>query len=165
MVSSSRISQPASGTLAVRVNPDSLRKASVLSSRYSAMFGKGSGGLTDFEIQDGDNNFRVTATDFIPTFQNVKGIQFNNWTPRAYFSGPLVKGKAWFTLSHEGENDLNVVKELPEGADTNTVWRTSDLARVRVEGFSMVPTLQDGEFVLVNRVAYRLGQPQRGDGL
>lgn len=36
-------------------------------------------------------------------------------------------------------------------------------ARVRVEGFSMVPTLQDGEFVLVNRVAYRLGQPQRGD--
>lgn len=36
-------------------------------------------------------------------------------------------------------------------------------ARVRVEGFSMVPSLQDGEFVLVNRLAYRLGQPQRGD--
>lgn len=36
-------------------------------------------------------------------------------------------------------------------------------ARVRVDGFSMVPTLQDGEFVLVNRVAYRMGQPARGD--
>ena len=36
-------------------------------------------------------------------------------------------------------------------------------ARVRVEGFSMVPSLQDGEFVLVNRMAYRFGQPQRGD--
>lgn len=36
-------------------------------------------------------------------------------------------------------------------------------ARVRVEGFSMQPTLQDGEFVLVNRVAYRFGEPQRGD--
>jgi signal peptidase I len=36
-------------------------------------------------------------------------------------------------------------------------------ARVRVQGFSMVPSLQDGEFVLVNRLAYRLGQPQRGD--
>ena len=36
-------------------------------------------------------------------------------------------------------------------------------ARVRVEGFSMVPSLQDGEFVLVNRMAYRIGQPQRGD--
>ncbi len=36
-------------------------------------------------------------------------------------------------------------------------------ARVRVDGFSMVPTLQDGEFVLVNRLAYRMGNPQRGD--
>jgi signal peptidase I len=36
-------------------------------------------------------------------------------------------------------------------------------ARVRVEGFSMVPTLQDGEFVLVNRLAYQFGERQRGD--
>lgn len=36
-------------------------------------------------------------------------------------------------------------------------------ARVRVDGFSMKPTLQDGEFVLVNRLAYRVGTPQRGD--
>ena len=27
----------------------------------------------------------------------------------------------------------------------------------------MVPTLQNGEFVLVNRLAYRMGAPQRGD--
>ena len=36
-------------------------------------------------------------------------------------------------------------------------------ARVRVDGFSMRPTLEDGEFVLVNRLAYRLGDYQRGD--
>jgi signal peptidase I len=36
-------------------------------------------------------------------------------------------------------------------------------ARVRVDGFSMVPTLQDGEYVLVNRLAYRTGPPERGD--
>ena len=36
-------------------------------------------------------------------------------------------------------------------------------ARVRVDGFSMVPTLQDGEYVLVNRLAYRNGLPIRGD--
>jgi signal peptidase I len=36
-------------------------------------------------------------------------------------------------------------------------------ARVRVDGFSMLPTLQDGEYVLVNRLAYRSAQPVRGD--
>lgn len=36
-------------------------------------------------------------------------------------------------------------------------------ARVRVDGFSMVPTLQDGEYVLVSKITYRLGEPQHGD--
>lgn len=36
-------------------------------------------------------------------------------------------------------------------------------ARIRVDGLSMVPTLKDGEFVLVNKLAYKLGQPDRGD--
>ncbi len=36
-------------------------------------------------------------------------------------------------------------------------------ARVRVDGFSMRPTLQDGEYILVSKLAYKLGQPQRGD--
>jgi signal peptidase I len=36
-------------------------------------------------------------------------------------------------------------------------------ARVKVEGSSMLPTLQNGNFVLVNRLAYNLGEPQRGD--
>lgn len=36
-------------------------------------------------------------------------------------------------------------------------------ARVRVDGTSMVPTLQDGEFVLVNKLSYRFGEVARGD--
>jgi signal peptidase I len=36
-------------------------------------------------------------------------------------------------------------------------------ARVRVDGFSMRPTLEDGEFILVNRLAYKLGDPKRGE--
>ncbi len=36
-------------------------------------------------------------------------------------------------------------------------------ARVRVDGLSMLPTLQDGEFVLVSRLAYRIGMPAHGD--
>jgi len=36
-------------------------------------------------------------------------------------------------------------------------------ARVRVDGFSMIPTLQDGEFVLVSKLHYLFGKPERGD--
>lgn len=36
-------------------------------------------------------------------------------------------------------------------------------ARVRVDGFSMRPTLEDGEYILVNKLAYKTGEPQRGD--
>jgi hypothetical protein len=126
------VSQPVSGALSVRLNPDSLRKIDVRSTRYSAQFGKGSGGLLDLQVQDGDNRFRMNATDFIPTFQTTKGLQLNNWTPRAYVSGPLVRDKVWFDLSHEGETDYNVIKELPDGADTNRVWRTADLARLKM---------------------------------
>jgi signal peptidase I len=36
-------------------------------------------------------------------------------------------------------------------------------ARVRVDGFSMRPTLEDGEFVLVNKLSYRFSEVQRGD--
>jgi hypothetical protein len=126
------ISQPAGGALSLRVNPDSLQKIDVRSSRYSSQFGKGSGGLVDLQVQDGDNRFRINATDFFPTFQTVKGFQLNNWTPRGYFSGPLIKDKLWFDISHEGEVNYNVIKELPDGADTNRLWRTADLGRLRM---------------------------------
>ena len=36
-------------------------------------------------------------------------------------------------------------------------------ARIRVEGISMEPNLHDGQFVVVNRLAYRWSQPERGD--
>jgi len=36
-------------------------------------------------------------------------------------------------------------------------------ARVRVENVSMEPTLMPGEFLLVNRVAYKIGTPKIGD--
>jgi signal peptidase I len=36
-------------------------------------------------------------------------------------------------------------------------------ARVRVDGTSMQPTLEHGEFILVNKISYRLGEVERGD--
>jgi len=36
-------------------------------------------------------------------------------------------------------------------------------ARVRVDGYSMQPTLEDGEFILVNKMSYQWSEIERGD--
>lgn len=36
-------------------------------------------------------------------------------------------------------------------------------ARIRVDGQSMLPTLNTGEFVIVNKLAYKIGSPEYGD--
>lgn len=81
------------------------------------------------------------------------------------------------------ENFEQQVQEEPAPAEENVNWGrfTLDIletlilavvlflginalsARVRVDGFSMRPTLEDGEFVLVNKMSYRLGEINRGD--
>ena len=36
-------------------------------------------------------------------------------------------------------------------------------ARIRIESISMQPTLYAGDFVIVNKIAYKIGSPTRGD--
>ncbi|MBS3753655.1 MAG: signal peptidase I, partial [Anaerolineales bacterium] len=36
-------------------------------------------------------------------------------------------------------------------------------ARIKIDGSSMEPTLQHGEFIIVSKLNYRFGEPQRGD--
>lgn len=36
-------------------------------------------------------------------------------------------------------------------------------ARIRIESISMQPTLYEGDFVMVNKLAYKIGSPERGD--
>ena len=37
------------------------------------------------------------------------------------------------------------------------------VGRIRIESISMQPTLYEGDLVLVNRLAYQIGEPKRGD--
>ena len=80
----------------------------------------------------GDDHFRFSATDFIPSVEDLKGFNIKTWTPRVTVSGPLTKDKAWFLNATDGDYELNVVKELPAGADRGTAWRITNLSKVQV---------------------------------
>ena len=67
------ISDPATGLFDLRVSVDALQSAEVQSGRYSAEYGKGSGGLVSLRTVMGDDHFRFSATDFIPSVQELEG--------------------------------------------------------------------------------------------
>jgi Carboxypeptidase regulatory-like domain/TonB dependent receptor-like, beta-barrel len=126
------ITDPASGFFDARIPVDALRSVTVYSSRYPVRYGKASGGVLDIESGMGDDRYRFSGTDLLPTIATHKGLHVNGWDPHGSFSGPIRKGKAWFLLAPESEYDLDLINELPPGADTNTRWRWGDLAKSQI---------------------------------
>lgn len=125
------VSQPAAGSLQLRISPDATRLIEVENSRFPVQYGKSSGGILNIESQDADNHFRWNITNFIPSFQKVKGLNFDSWTPRAYVAGPLLRNKLWFFLAHLQENTQDLIKELPDGQDASRLARADDLMKLQ----------------------------------
>lgn len=126
------VADPATGLLNTRFSTDAIRAIDIESGRYSAQYGPSSGGVAAFTTMSGDDKFRFSATNFVPSVQMKQGLHFDKVTPRATFSGPIMKGRAWFLLAPDGEYDNNIVSGLPAGQNSNPVWRVSNLAKVQV---------------------------------
>jgi len=125
------VTQPANGQLLVRVSTDAFRSIQVEPSREPAEAGKGSGGLLSLNTGIGDDHFRFYATNFIPSVQNKHGWRFDQFLPRATFSGPIAKGKIWFYNAFDGEYNNLIFTELPVGADNDRIWRVANLSKVQ----------------------------------
>jgi signal peptidase I len=67
------------------------------------------------------------------------------------------------TLSRIGEEMFAWLKTLASAAVYATLIVTFGFQVARVEGQSMAPTLENQDRLIVNKLAYRLGQPQVGD--
>jgi hypothetical protein len=125
------VTQPSNGQLLLHVSTDAFRSIRVEPSRYSAEFGKGSGGVILLETGIGDDHYRFIATDFIPSWQNKKGWKFDQFNPRLTLSGPIVKGKIWFFDALDGAYQNLIVTELPDGQNQDVVSRLGNLAKVQ----------------------------------
>jgi hypothetical protein len=142
------ITHPASGLLELRVSPDALRKIEIQSSRFSAEYGKASGGVLNLTTGMGDDRYRVAATDFAPSAQFVGGVHLDSWTPRLMFSGPIRKGRAWFYSAADADVSFDIRTDLPEGANRNRSWRLGELAKGQV---NLSPTHLVNVGILVNQ--------------
>jgi len=125
------VTQPANGLLLLRVSTDAIRLINAEDSRVSAEYGKGSGGVLSITTGIGDDHFHFAATNFLPSFQFTKGLALDSLVPRVTFSGPIRKGKIWFFEGLDVEYDNNVLQELPDGADTDHIWRVGNLAKLQ----------------------------------
>lgn len=67
------------------------------------------------------------------------------------------------TLARLGEETLAWLKTLASAAVYATLIVTFGFQVARVEGQSMAPTLADQDRLIVNKLAYRLGEPHVGD--
>jgi hypothetical protein len=101
-------------------------------SRYAADNGRGSTGVLDLKSKMGDDRWRFGGTNFIPGVTNDGGWYINKWTPRLEFSGPLVKGRAWFHNGFDAFYNVDTVQGLPRGANRTSGLTASDLSRFQV---------------------------------
>jgi signal peptidase I len=81
------------------------------------------------------------------------------WTPEAQ----PASSRRSVTLSRIGEETLAWLKTLASAAVYATLIVTFGFQVARVEGQSMAPTLADQDRLIVNKLAYRLGEPHVGD--
>ncbi|HYZ84148.1 MAG TPA: TonB-dependent receptor, partial [Bryobacteraceae bacterium] len=121
------IGDPVTGQFTTRLPVESVRSVDYASGRYSPEFGKGSSGVLAMQTTNGDDNFRFSATNFVPGIETQKGLHIGTWSPRFNVSGPIHRGRAWFSESIDGEYSVAVVPDLPRGQDRMTRLRGSSV--------------------------------------
>lgn len=126
------ISDPIDGRYSTRLAVESVRSLEVTSSRESPQFGRGSAGALTIRTENGSDEFHFTATNFIPGIKTTNGLRFGDWTPRGVVSGPIKKGRAWFSDSFDGEYNGGYISGLPKGQDSNPLWVAGNLLHAQV---------------------------------
>jgi len=151
------INDPANGGFASRLNVDAVRAVTIETGGYGAEYAHASAGAISLDTESGNDRWRFGTTNFIPGLSFQQGTHFGNWYPRVTFSGPIRKGKAWFSNAASIQHTFRLIKELPAGQNTDSQWAGDNLFRVQV---NLTPknTLQ-GSFLFD-----RFSNPQSGLG-
>ena len=114
------ITNPISGQFNTTLAVEGIRSLDYSSGRYSPEYGKGSAGVVAIDTENGTDTFHTTATDFIPGVDIRQGVRLGSWYPRFGVSGPIVRGRIWFSDTLDFEYNRGLVTGLPSGQNTRS---------------------------------------------
>jgi outer membrane receptor for ferrienterochelin and colicin len=120
------IADPLSGRLDSRVSIESIQTLEIATGAVTAEYGKGVAGVMSINTKTGDDRYRYSGTNFIPGLERHGGFRIDSWTPRFGFSGPIRRGKAWFSDSLDIQVANSVVPGLPQGQNENSSRRITN---------------------------------------
>src|SRR5580698_8134671 len=116
------IGDPVNGQLTSRFNVDATRAAEVQTGRFGAAYAHSGANILSLETPDGDDRWRFGTTNPAPGINVYEGIHLGDWYPRFTFSGPIERGRFWFSDSISLQHTFVAVKFLPDGANTWEDW-------------------------------------------
>ena len=127
------LSDPATGRLEMALGVESVESLDLLSGRYSATLGKGTGGAMVLSSRTGEEEFKQRFTNFVPGIDYARGLRIRDWRPRHNLSGPVLKNRIWFFNSLDLLYEENFIPELPSGQDRNASWSINNSLRLRAK--------------------------------
>ncbi len=104
---------PLTGKQLNQVNPNSIEEMEVVTAGAGVEFGRAQGGFANIIQKQGSNEFEGLAEmiyrsekldgDAASAAQGsgVRPASYTTWQPSVQFSGPIIKDKLWYRLSHE----------------------------------------------------------------
>jgi len=125
------IGDPVNNQLTARFNVDATRAAEVQTSNFGAGYAHGGANILSLETPDGDDRWRFGTTNPIPGVNIQEGVHLGDWYPRFTFSGPIQRGRFWFSDSISIQHTFVVVKGLPDEANTWEDWAGDNLLRLQ----------------------------------
>jgi len=126
------ITNPVTGQFQTILAVEGIRSVDLATGRFSPQYGKGSVGALAITTENGTDAFHYTATDFFPGLSIQQGLHLGNWYPRFGVSGPIVKGRAWFSDLFDSEYSEAVITGLPSGQNTRSGWAGANLLHTQV---------------------------------
>src|SRR5712692_1440088 len=125
------LGDPVNGALTARFNVDATRAAEIQTGRIGAAYAHSGASILSLETPEGDDRWRFGTTNPIPGINIQEGAHLGNWYPRFTFSGPIERGRFWFSDSISLQHTFDVVKQQPRGANTSEEWAGDDLLRLQ----------------------------------